>query len=100
MEIKYSKTEALKITREIIVKGSIVPTSHLRQRMKERDFDMQDVLYCLNTGRIIREPEKHEKTEKWIYTVEGTTVEGKKMKVPVNIDKENNRLTILTGLLD
>ena len=53
MDIKDSKTEALKLAHEITVKGSILPTSHLRKRMKERDFDMHDVLCCINKGRIL-----------------------------------------------
>lgn len=49
---RYSKAEALKI-----IKGSIIPTAHLKQRMQEKRFDMQDVLHAIKNGNIFREAE-------------------------------------------
>lgn len=99
MDKRFSKTEALKLIREITVTGSILPSAHVKERMKERYFDMQDVLNCISTGRILKEPEQHEVSGHWIYQVEGQTVDGDNLRIPVDIDKENNRLIIVTGIV-
>lgn len=95
---RYSRIEALKIVRRIVKTGAIIPTAHLQDMMKERNFDMQDIVNCLNTGAILKEPELHLKTGKWIYTIEGKTIEGRLIKMPVQIDKEKNQLIVITGI--
>lgn len=51
---RYSKAEALKVIRNILKNGAIIPSSHVRERMLQRDFDMQDVLNVLRTGAMNR----------------------------------------------
>ena len=51
-----SNRAALQIARSLLDSGRIRISSHLRQRMKERHFDIQDVLHIIETGSIVKRP--------------------------------------------
>jgi hypothetical protein len=95
---RYPKAEALKIIKGIIATGSIIPTGHLKQRMREKNFDMQDVLCAIKNGNSIREAEPHPKTGRWIYSIEGKTIDGKKLRVEIDIGDDKDQAVILTGI--
>ncbi len=54
------------------------------------------VLRVIQRGCIPNEPELHIKTAKWVYTIEGVTVDGYRLKVPVAIYEEESRVTVVT----
>ena len=63
---KHSRTEALKIIRRILKNGVVVPMGHLNERMKERGFEMRDVVEAIDKGAIYDEPEIHMMNPKYI----------------------------------
>jgi hypothetical protein len=95
---KHSKTEALKIIRRIRRDGVVVPTNHLKVRMRERGFEMRDVIEAINKGAIYDEAEMHPKTGRWNYTVRGKTVDGESLDLVIDLDEDNERVVILTGM--
>ncbi len=95
---RYSKAEALKLIKVIVATGSIIPTSHLRQRMREKNFDMQDVLCAIKNGNIHREAEPHPQSGRWIYSIEGKTIDGQKLRVEIDIGDDKDQAVILTGI--
>ncbi len=95
---RYSKAEALKLIKVIVATGSIIPTSHLRQRMREKNFDMQDVLCAIKNGNIHREAEPHPQSGRWIYSIEGKTIDGQKLRVEIDIGDDKEQAVILTGI--
>lgn len=95
---RYSKAEALKVIRNILKNGAIIPSSHVRERMLQRDFDMQDILQVIKTGAIYTEPEIHTKTGRWTYKVEGKTIDGDKLDIVIDIDDKDKCIKILTGI--
>lgn len=98
MEKRYLKAEALKIIKGIIATGSIIPTGHLKQRMKEKNFDMQDVLCAIKGGNIHREAEPHPQSGRWIYSIEGKAIDGQKLRVEIDISDDKEQIIILTGI--
>ncbi len=97
MDTKYSTRQALKVVQTIIKDGGgLVLSGHYKKRMLERGVDVRDVLHVIKTGRIPGEPEPHIKTGKWIYTIEGLTLDGVKLKVPVSIYDEEQKVVIVT----
>ncbi|MFO0754629.1 MAG: DUF4258 domain-containing protein [Thermodesulfovibrionales bacterium] len=96
MHKRYSKAEALKLIRTVSGKGLIL-SGHVKQRMAERNFQMRDILQVIERGAIYGEPEIHPKTGRWIYKVEGKTVDGEKLNIFVDIREEDDCLVILTG---
>lgn len=98
MEKRYSKAEALKIIKGIVASGSIILTGHLKQRMREKNFDMQDVLCAIKGGNIHREAEPHSQSGRWIYSIEGKAIDGQKLRVEIDISDDRDQVVILTGI--
>jgi len=97
MDIKYSKVQALRLIRRIITEGGqLVLSGHYKKRMLERGVEYSDVLRVIKKGVMLNEPEPHIRTGKLIYTIEGTTVDGARLKVPVAIYEEDNEVVVVT----
>lgn len=76
--------EALKIIRDILRDGSVVPISHAKERMVERNCDMQDVRRILKTGAIL----KMEKVKgKCRYSIEGDNLDGETRVVVIEVHR-------------
>jgi hypothetical protein len=56
---------------------------HGLERMQERGIDVTDVEYVLKFGRIV---DHSCPSDRWRYVLEGKTVEGKKLRIVVEID--------------
>jgi hypothetical protein len=95
---RYSKAEALKVIRNILKNGAVIPSSHVQGRMLQKGFDMQDILHAIRTGAIYTEPEIHPKTGRWTYKIEGKTIDGNNINILIDIDDKNNCIKILTGI--
>lgn len=89
---RYAPAEALKRIKSNLSNGELLPTKHFTDRIMERGIDMQDVLNALKQGIISTPAEPHPKTGRWIYNVEGKTIEGKALKISVDIDDNKNVL--------
>jgi len=97
MDGKYTKVQALRAIQRIIKEGGeLCLSKHYKQRMLERGVSNRDILHVIQTGKIHREPEPHIKTGKLIYTIEGLTVDGDKMRLPVAIYEEESRVVVVT----
>lgn len=89
---RYAPAEAMRRIKRNLSNGETIPTSHFTERLKKRGIDMQDVLNVLRKGTIPSPPEPHLTTGRWIYNVEGETIEGKSLKISVDIDDSRNVL--------
>jgi hypothetical protein len=79
----------------ILEEGRVIPTGHIRQRMRQRHFDIQDVMHVLEHGSIHRPPEWNETHHEWNYNIEGTDIEGEALTIRVAISEDI--LTLITG---
>ena len=57
-----TKREAQKIVRALVEKGMVSLSRHAKDRMAERDINMQQVLTCLAKGNVMEEPTLANKT--------------------------------------
>jgi hypothetical protein len=87
--------EVIAAVHRILEEGSIIPTGHIRQRMRQRHFDIQDVMHVLEHGSINRAPEWNETYHEWNYDVEGADIEGEPLTIRVAIAEDT--LTLITG---
>ena len=71
--------------------GKVWPTDHCKDRMKARNVQTDDILYCLSWGSVEygREPGDHENN---IFRVVYTDIEGDPLTVVVIIDSNNQQL--------
>ena len=74
---RLSRPEAIRLLRECVQKGNIIPGRHFRDELEKERLNLQDAVRVLKTGNIFSEPEPDTKTGDWKYRVEGTEVDGK-----------------------
>lgn len=65
--VKLSGQQALQVLRHAIRAHEVGLTKHVRERMRERQFDMNDVLLVAERGAIRRPPELDIKRHRWEY---------------------------------
>lgn len=74
---RLSRPDAIKLLRECVQKGNIIPGRHFRDELEKEGLNLQDAVRVLKTGNIFLEPESDTKTGDWKYRVEGAEVDGK-----------------------
>ena len=80
----------------ILESGFVQTSSHCKDQMRERDFSMRDILKVLQTGEV--KPGSADGDDaKWVFRVYGHDTEGEPLGVTVEINKNLNRLNIITG---
>lgn len=72
---EISNNDAHKIIREIVTGGTIIISSHAKERMIERKYTAHDIEYILLNGEITKK-EFNTKAQNWAYTVKGEDIEG------------------------
>ena len=100
MAAKYPPQQALDLIRKILNEGGYIAPSkqHARKdRMPERDVDMQDLeILFLETGEIRKEPVWDDGHQNYKYRVEGKDDLGDDLTAVVVIDEKNWRIKIVT----
>ena len=71
-------------------------SKHFRQRLRERNVSMQDIIAIIKNGVIRRDPEKDLVTSEWKYRIEGTSIDEIDTSVIVTIvnDKLSKYITV------
>jgi len=77
--------------------GNVTPTPHLRKKMREKNFNMQDVINVIENGEIPKQPEWNEEFSQFRYVVKGKDVEGVELNLVITISIKEEMLTIITG---
>jgi Domain of unknown function (DUF4258) len=94
-----TRQQALEALRGALVAGTVFTTRHIRERMVERLFDMNDILYVSKHGAIRRPPELDIKRGNYTYVVEGTDTDGKKLEIVFSVGNVGGggEVTLITG---
>lgn len=74
---RLSRQDAVKLLRECVRVGKIIPGKHFRDELAAEGLIFPDALRVLKTGQIYNEPEPDSKTGEWKYRIEGREVDGK-----------------------
>lgn len=74
---RLSRPDALRLLRECVRSGHIIPGKHFREELANEGLILPDAVRVLKTGQIYDEPEPDPKTGEWKYRVEGREVDGK-----------------------
>jgi len=77
--------EAESLIRGIGTFGNIKPLPHCWKRMRQKNYDLQDIYFLLSTGKINEPPEYDENLDNWKWKVEGKVIDGDKATVIVII---------------
>ena len=80
--------------RECLKDGLIQFHPHFKMRCKERNIDLQDVLFVLMQG-IIRKPAEFDvRFQQWRYKVEGRSPDGPELAVIITFLEEDGTLVL------
>ena len=90
-----SRLGALKKAKALLREGAVIIPGYASKRMAERDFTAQDIEYVINNGMIFKEAEPHIVTGNWIYNIEGNTIDGKALRVAVDIQDSIIVVTVI-----
>ncbi len=96
----YTKSQATRLIKSIAQNGSVRPTKHSRQRMKERGISMQDILCVFKNGRVFSDPELDIKTNRWKYNITGNGVDIKNITITTDINNKENYILVITVFLE
>lgn len=76
--------------------GALIYTSHVKERMQQREFTTQDIQHVLETGTYTKghwEPrERNHETN-----VSGWDLDGEELELSLALDVRRNRLIVVTG---
>ena len=90
----YNTADALALARKCLTDGRIIVTKHARERLDERDFDLQDVRKVLRWGQISDQPEHDVKHGNWKYRIQGQSIDNRELSVVICFGPEPNTLVI------
>jgi Domain of unknown function (DUF4258) len=90
-----SPTDVIAAIQRIVEEGDVIPSIHIKQRMRARNFSMEDVFQVLETGRLWKPPQWNATYKNWEYDIEGRDIEGDPLTIRVAID--DDELTLITG---
>jgi len=66
--------------------GTIIPSRHAKERMKERGYSIRDVMHIISNGNLV-EAVFNKELENWKYTFRGEDLEDTKGGVVASIAK-------------
>ncbi len=91
MDIRPPTTQSKNLLKEIrlcLEKGHYNFSKHALKRMSERKADLQDVIHVLKNGHYDQTKDTWDnKYQTWNYSIVGTSVDQKKLRIVVNIDE-------------
>ena len=99
MQRKLSKAQATKEIKRIASNGAIRRDKHFNEQMHKRKVDMQDVMHVLKSGNVYEEPEIHPKTGRFVYAMEGKTLDDKSLKLIVDINDDLESIFLMTVMV-
>jgi uncharacterized protein DUF4258 len=70
---------------------------HLRERMRQRAFTMDDVRRVLLYGVVRPSPQWNAEYEHWVYLVSGTDYDNDPLAIVVALEPVHSRITAITG---
>ncbi len=85
------------IQRLLELRDSIGLTAHARQRMRERQFTVDDVRRVLLFGRVSGTPQWDDRYRNWKYEVSGLDYDNEPLVLVVAIEPAFGRITVITG---
>ena len=90
-----TEDEVKKCFRKIVKYGCIQPSKHCRERMLERQINMDDILYVLLWG-IVTDIEYSKDHNSWQYKVQGKDIDGESLVFVAGIYEDCQAVRCIT----
>lgn len=93
-----SPLEAHEFIQELLAsRDSIAYTAHVRDRMRQRHFTIDDIRRVLLYGTVDADPEWKDTHQQWVYVVSGVDYDNEPLAIVVALEPALNRITVITG---
>ena len=93
-----SPIEAHQFIEELLAsRDSIAYTNHVRERMRQRYFTVDDIRRVLLYGTVAPNPEWRVSHQQWVYVISGVDYDNEPLAIVVALDPPLNRITVITG---
>jgi len=91
---RRSKSDAIKLIRECLEFGNVIPSKHFRDELAAEDLVLSDAMFVVARGDIYDEPEYDTRYQEWTYRVEGTEPDGKYLAIVFSFKSIDSALLI------
>jgi hypothetical protein len=88
--------EVLRLVSAALARGRVYPSKHFRQRMRERNFNIQDALHVLENAKDAR-PKWNSEAATWNYDLSGKDIEGEELTIRIAITEDDDGVVLVTG---
>ena len=88
--------DVLKIVSAALARGRVYPSRHIRERMRERNFDINDAIQVLENAKEAS-PKWNAKAATWNYDIPGVDIEGESLTVRIAITEDPREIVLVTG---
>lgn len=75
--------------------GAVLPSKHFRERMPERNFDLQDALKVLKEASEAK-PKWNTNSKTWNYDLHGKDINGEELTIRIAIE-DGGHVIFVTG---
>ena len=83
---RLTNKEAERQIHDIAKFGDVIPLPHCYKRMRQKHYDINDIIKILTEGKIRKSPVYDEEFCNWEYNVEGHAIEGDEAVVVVTFE--------------
>jgi hypothetical protein len=91
-----SDEDISKIISNALDRGPVLPSNHFRQRMRERNFDMQDTIAVLEERKRIKAV-WNDIVDTWNYDVRGHDLDGNELTIRIAPTDDSSGIILVTG---
>jgi len=85
-----------KIISNALDRGPVLPSNHFRQRMRQRNFNMQDTIAVLEKRSGIKAV-WNDTTDTWNYDVRGHDLDGNELTIRIAPTDDDTGIVLVTG---
>ncbi len=90
---ELSRKDVESLVRDIVETGTLIISSHAKERMAKRGYTIQDVQFILSHGRV-QSSEFNVAANNWKYRFEGNDIDGDTGAVIIAIASHYNAIII------
>ena len=90
---ELSRKDVESLVRDIVETGTLIMSSHSKERMAQRGYTIQDVQFILSHGRV-QSSEFNAAANNWKYHFEGKDIDGDTGAVIIAIASQYNAIII------
>jgi hypothetical protein len=91
-----SDEDISRIIRNALDRGAVLPSNHFRQRMRQRNFNMQDAIAVLENRSGVKAV-WNDTADTWNYDARGHDLDGNELTIRIAPTDDDSGIVLVTG---